>query len=753
MSLRFVGLLFAWAGLPVLIQAAGYGFDVSIPPTVHAMNLAEAEIGGMHGTWMRVRGVVDHHRVKESGTRTVEGDRGGLQALKQRGIMTAVFLRWDTATWTGGVRPGGGHRMPLDLREVYARGAWLGRTYGDVVDVWEIDNEPDIAFGHDNPEGYAAFLKAMYLGLKAGGSGSPTGGGAYMQAGPLLRYPVHKIHPGMGGAGRSRLHEVHTRVIMAPLALPPGPYLERLAENGLFSYTDGFNFHYYGYQEDFTGVYRQFEDAVGQLAAGKVRSYRKTLPVFITEYGYGLLDEEARNTVEGRVRQWRWFADVVKQVHSLRIEGPMAFYWNPYYEGGINEFGLTTKLPAGFDDRPDGVVGSPIEGVMPLRQFAPGDFGEAGVQPWMRDIGKKIGAVHASPALAYLWDYAKRNPYAPKGWSIQAVPASPVVVDFIPGPDLMQLKESGAYECKSNVDAVGAGGLKESRLDKGAGTMVLYNFSSREVNGRFITTGERAGLLGLPPKISLVAGQRLELPVVLTTQAEVYVAGGVEVRFIPEDSALAPAVFATRVLPASTGMRSTRVGSFEHAAKAAATMQEHLMQRRLATDEPGLRRQGRWLVTEGVRVEEIGGLWRFYITGMPKEPLSSAMIELPLPADFKVESDMLFSFERRLVPASMDGSSARPRKVIPAGAGNVMAANIRTENGNLFRTGARLRLTENWTAYTQAADGFTMGFFGRTELPWRFFDNRPASLVFFIKPAELPAIVEIMDARLIRLTR
>ena len=706
---------------------------------------------------MRVRGVMNHYHVKQGETRTVEGDRAGLRALKQRGIKTTVFLRWDAGTWPCGVRPGGGHRMPIDLREAYERGIWLGQTYGDVVDVWEIDNEPDIAFGHDNPEGYAAFLKAMYLGLKTGSARSPTGGRTYTE-GPRLRYPVHQIHPGAAeaerklGAPASRRPTGQGRVIMAPLALPPGPYLERLAENGLFSYTDGFNFHYYGYQEDFTGVYRQFEDAVGQLAAGKVRSYGKTLPVFITEYGYGLLDEEARNTVEGRVRQWRWFADVVKQVNSLRIEGPMAFYWNPYYEGGINEFGLTMKLPSVFGDGPDGVVGSPGGGGG-VMQFSPGDFGETRVQPWMSDIGKKIGAVHASPALAYLWDYAKRNAYAPKGWSIQALPASPVVIDFIPGPDMIQVKESGAYECRGKGFGVDESGRGDALPDKGSGMIVVYNFSNREIKGRFITTGEKAGILDLPQEVSLVVGQRLELPVVLTTQAAAYVAGRVGVRFIPDDSGLTPAVFATRVLPASAGMRSTRVGSFEHAAEVATAMREHLLKRAVATDEPRLLRQGRWLVSEGVRVEEIGGLWRFYINEMPKEPLSSAIIELPLPGGFKVESDMLFSFERRWVPPSLNGLVARPRKVISAGAGNVMAANIRTENGNLFRTGARVRLNENWTAYKQAADGFTMGFFGRAELPWRFFDNRPASLVFFIKPAELPAIIEIRDARLTRLTR
>jgi hypothetical protein len=53
-----------------------------------------------------------------------------------------------------------------------------------------------------------------------------------------------------------------SRVVMAPLGLPPGPYFEALVRNDALRYTEGFNYHFYGYDEDFTGLYRQFEEAV-----------------------------------------------------------------------------------------------------------------------------------------------------------------------------------------------------------------------------------------------------------------------------------------------------------------------------------------------------------------------------------------------------------------------------------------------------------------------------------------------------------
>jgi hypothetical protein len=164
----YILILILALGWGVNASAAGYGFDVVTPPAVYANELTQAGVTGQSGSWMRVRGVVDGQRVKAEANRSVEGDKAGLRALRTRGVKTMVMLRWDPASWTGGARSGGGHRMPLDLREAFERGRWLGSTYGDLVDGWEIDNEPDIDFGPDNPETYAAFLKAVYLGLHEG---------------------------------------------------------------------------------------------------------------------------------------------------------------------------------------------------------------------------------------------------------------------------------------------------------------------------------------------------------------------------------------------------------------------------------------------------------------------------------------------------------------------------------------------------------------------------------------------------------
>jgi hypothetical protein len=73
----------------------------------------------------------------------------------------------------------------------------------------------------------------------------------------------------------------------------------------------------------------------------------------------------------------------------------------------------------------------------------------------------------------------------------------------------------------------------------------------------------------------------------------------------------------------------------------------------------------------------------------------------------------------------------------------MMDVYFRTRNGNLFQTWPRLPVAETWRYYAGLADDFTMATFGRAELPWRFAENRPASLVFYLRPSVLPAVFEV----------
>jgi len=114
-----------------------------------------------------------------------------------------------------------GDALPENLLAVYAQGKLLGRNFAGLVDAWEMVGEPDVGYCTDLPERTVAYQKALYLGIKAGAREAGT-------APPL--------------------------VLMGALALPPGPWLERAAQNGLLDYTDAYNFHFYGYAEELTNV-------------------------------------------------------------------------------------------------------------------------------------------------------------------------------------------------------------------------------------------------------------------------------------------------------------------------------------------------------------------------------------------------------------------------------------------------------------------------------------------------------------------
>jgi hypothetical protein len=181
-------------------------------------------------------------------------------------------------------------------------------------------------------------------------------------------------------------------------------------------------------------------------------SVQKNLPVFLTEVGYGMLGKSARDTKEGRLRQWRWFKSVGEQIAILRPEAPMAFYLRPYLEYDTSEYGLTvpakqeTEKAEGGKLKAEGWIAGGIK-------YSPGDFGAEKAEPWMSKIGSDIGGNEATPALAW-WLAGPREPSAApqlsafssqlsersRSWSVTTALTSPVVLDFLPGEGLSHVK-------------------------------------------------------------------------------------------------------------------------------------------------------------------------------------------------------------------------------------------------------------------------------------------------------------------------
>ena len=646
LRLALFALLFAQCSASL---RAGWSFDTGLAPEAAADLLAAP---GMQtapaGSWLRLRGMEQSAVLNAQGKQeplypgsspggSIADRREALQRLREKNYRLVALLSWADDTWKEGVRdPKGLRQTPLDLREAFERCRLLALTYGDLIDYWEIGNEPDIAFVEENPETYAAFFKACALGIRRGfeerqvtsNKDQVTRGQAEREERNALSLSPSLFHS---------LTPAPSRVLMAALALPPGPWLEAFAANGGLSYTDGFNYHYYGYAEDFTGVYRQFEQAVSGLSqeqsakseeqlseAGESKTMRdadsefgtnflpnaqgwaattvagfdfsgasaeanrallqsrplavgepalepqgrwlvspgvtveetaegwrfhvaswapqpmrpamaelplpprwrvdpdslltfeyriapagevpngkyqvpseggsgqrtvgsgqrtvgsgqppslgdstagnplhvtpkalpesgatRRLPIFLTEYGYGLLSREARATAEGCERQRAWFEAVGAQIRQLGIGGAMAFLLTPYLEQGASEFGLlmgSESAPAGARLRPTG-------------------FGEAS---W--------GGYGVSPALAALLEDGAK-PLMERTWTVPSVARSEVVIDFVAGKGLGQAKNYGGYFLSGDY----------GRSTPAEGTMVLYNFSQHTQTGELVLQGD-----------------------------------------------------------------------------------------------------------------------------------------------------------------------------------------------------------------------------------------------------------------------
>jgi hypothetical protein len=302
----------------------------------------------------------------------------------------------------------------------------------------------------------------------------------------------------------------------------------------------------------------------------------------MTEIGYGMLGKDARDTKEGRLRQWRWFKSVGEQVATLRPEAPMAFYLPPYLEYDTSEYGLTVPAVQRTEDGGQ----KPEEWIAGGIKYSPGDFGAEKAEPWMKNIGKEIGGNQATPALAQ-WLAARRGSLSDQGsrlsgsattdlqpitknrdgaraWVVSAPPPSPIVIDFLPGDGLSHIKRFNG------------------------------SFVTGVTEGRRQTTDDGKG--AKPP------------------------------------SAVRP---------------------------------------------------------------------------QPSEP--------PRSEEFILQ--------------------------------------VRTQNGNLYEVYPTRQATSDWQRFIEPGDNFTMAFYGRAALPWRFKENKPVSLVMVMYPKSLPATYEFRQPQLIKLGR
>ena len=193
-----------------------------------------------------------------------------------------------------GTEPGR-RRLAEDLLEVY----WACRTnlpaYAGVQQAWEVGNEPDFHFLGDNADRMAAVIKAAYWGIEA--------------ANP------------------------RAWVLLPSMAFVPAQYQEALAANRVRPYVQGYNFHFYGWAQDFLPSIRRHRQFL------KTHDWR--LPLWITEAGYFQLPQADAAKPGELARQQAFHERLALSAYAGGVDYYFPFILTPYIEEGC-DLALTT---------------------------------------------------------------------------------------------------------------------------------------------------------------------------------------------------------------------------------------------------------------------------------------------------------------------------------------------------------------------------------------------------------------------------
>lgn len=230
---------------------------------------------------------------------------------------------------------GQGHRtrpeiLPEDLFAIRHAARTHLPSVADQVAAWEAWNEPDFYFVANNASDMAAALKAAWWGVK------------------------------------STLPQA--QVLMPSLAFRPGRYALELAHNGLASYTDGYNLHYYGWAADYPDFlehHRVFTEAAGM-----------DQPWWLTEMGYFQLSRSQATDPDALARQSAFHERVMFESWVAGVDRHLAFILSPYGEGAsdlgfLDAQGHPRPVLSAFQD-----LASRLPGYQPLHSWNLSPTGE-----------------------------------------------------------------------------------------------------------------------------------------------------------------------------------------------------------------------------------------------------------------------------------------------------------------------------------------------------------------------------------------
>ena len=765
---QFLRVFFAFAtaaaaGAGAAEVAAGWSFDTGLSPEDAKKLLVDAAPSRPPvGSWLRLR--LPGSDPSQDSAVTIAARRAALSSLREAGYRLVMLVRWAPTTWAGGTREFRWAHLPRDLREAFARGRGMAQTYGDCVDYWEIDNEPDIGFVAENPETYAAYLKACYLGIAAGRRDRPT----------------------LGRAADRAVRPAASQVLMAPLAGPPGPYFEALARNDALRYTDGFNYHFYGYAEDFTGAYRQFERAVADTASvGATDAPASHDAIFRTQFFPNALGWQ-NEVVSTFNHSSEAAAESLKNILTrpyAREEPALSVSGRWLVSNGVTVEELPEAWRFHVTHWPTETLRAPCA-ELPLpegRKLSPDNF----LAFAYISAASPGGSIMATSAEAWREASGPRaggggrgapTPPAGEGWApLSEARSSPKLPGRLkadsPARELPVFITEYGYGSLDPLSAATVAGRERQRRFfastttqirqlgiEGAMAFLLTPYLERET--------QEFGLLMKQP----LAGNSPEKPASALWGADF---GSPALREILDAGSRR---FTARRWPVGARAANELVIDFV-ATKGVGLAKDYsgyFLEGEYGRDVPG---EGQLVVynfattpvqgelqLDGEPCRFPGGARTQHVFIGPGERIAVAVAvrtslrrfaALPVTARFVASTQRPETVAADLTPVTeeLPAPSESPREAPSlSGAASalplpVFACYFRTENGNLYSAGPRLVATDTWQRFMQQAGNFTPTTFGRHNLPWRFSDNRVVSLVFFFYPKSFPFTIEVRGAQ------
>jgi hypothetical protein len=263
-----------------------------------------------------------------------------LESLKARGGVSWIRGRSDAAARLGFRRledvqhylpqvPSVPGSLPEDLFEIFETCRQRLPKGTGAPSVWEVWNEPDFYFVSNNAADMAAVLKAAWLGIKQG--------------------------------------QPEATVLMPSLAFCPSRYALELAHNGLASWTDGWNVHFYGWAADYPDFLAQHRGFMGVLGL--------RAPLWVTEIGYLQLPLSQSNDRDALERQAAFHERVLIESFVAGVDRHVVFALDACNYAS-SDLGL-----AGSDGRPRPALRmltdlpSMLRGVQPIWRLVHNDSG------------------------------------------------------------------------------------------------------------------------------------------------------------------------------------------------------------------------------------------------------------------------------------------------------------------------------------------------------------------------------------------